>query len=109
LECNTEDAARALFLVSGPAGEMNMEIVKEIGAHLRKIAPRATIRNGDYPREKDVIDVHIIFSGLSHLVKIREYYVKSSNLIKEYQRRREDRERDQREMGDLGKDIPVLS
>jgi tubulin-like protein CetZ len=109
LECNTADAARALFLVSGPAGEMNMEIIKEIGAHLRKIAPRATIRNGDYPREKDVIDVHIIFSGLSHLVKIREYYVKSADLIKEYQRRREDRENDQREMGDLGRTIPVLS
>ena len=109
LECNTADAGRALFLVSGPAGEMNMEIVKEIGIRLRKIAPQATIRNGDYPREKDVIDVHIIFSALSHLVKIREYYVKSSNLIKEYQRRRENREHDQREMGDLGKDIPLLS
>jgi cell division GTPase FtsZ len=109
LEINTADAARALFLVSGPAGEMNMDIIKEIGVHLRKIAPQATIRNGDYPREKDVIDVHIIFSGLSHLVKIREYYVKSSNLIKEYKRRREDRENDQKEMGDLGKDIPLLS
>ena len=109
LEVNTADSARALFLVSGPADEMNMNIVKEIGIHLRKIAPQATIRNGDYPREKNVIDVHIIFSGLSHLVKIREYYVKSSNLIKEYQKRREDREHDQREMGDLGKDIPVLS
>ena len=109
LECNTADAGRALFLVSGPADEMNMEIIKEIGIRLRKIAPQATIRNGDYPREKDVIDVHIIFSALSHLVKIREYYVKSSNLIKEYQRRRENREHDQREMGDLGKDIPLLS
>ena len=109
LECNTADAGRALFLVSGPAGEMNMEIIKEIGIHLRKIAPQATIRNGDYPREKDVIDVHIIFSALSHLEKIREYYIKSSNLIKEYQRRRENREHDQREMGDLGKDIPSLS
>jgi cell division GTPase FtsZ len=109
LDCNTADAGRVLFLVSGPAGEMNMEIIKEIGVHLRKIAPQATIRNGDYPREKDVIDVHIIFSALSHLVKIREYYVKSSNLIKEYQRRRENREHDQMEMGDLGKDIPLLS
>jgi tubulin-like protein CetZ len=109
LEVNTADAARAMFLVSGPAGEMNMDIVKEIGVHLRKIAPKATIRNGDYPREKDVIDVHIIFSGLTHLEKIREYYVKSSNLIKEYQRRRENRENDQRELGDMGKDIPVLS
>ena len=109
LDCNTADAGRVLFLVSGPAGEMNMEIIKEIGIHLRKIAPQATIRNGDYPREKDVIDVHIIFSALSHLVKIREYYVKSSDLIKEYQKRRENREHDQMEMGDLGKDIPLLS
>jgi cell division GTPase FtsZ len=109
LECNTANAARALFMVSGPAGEMNREIVKEIGLHLRKIAPQATIRNGDYPREKDVIDVHIVFSALSHLVKIREYYVKSSNLIKEYQRRRQDLEQDQREMSDLSKDIPVLA
>ncbi len=109
LECNTADAARALFLVSGPAGEMNMDIIKEIGIHLRKIAPRATIRNGDYPREKDVIDVHIIFSALSHLEKIREYYIKSSNLITEYQRRRENREHDQKEMCNLGEHIPALS
>ncbi len=109
LECDPAEAARALFLVSGPAGEMNMNIVKEIGVRLRKIAPQATIRNGDYPREKDVLDVHVIFSGLSHLTKIREYYVKSSNLIKEYQRRREARDTDQREMGELGRDIPVLS
>ena len=109
LECNTADAARALFLLSGPAGEMNMEIIKEIGIHLREIAPQATIRNGDYPREKDAIDVHIIFSALTHLVKIREYYVKSSNLIKEYQRRRKNLEHDQLEMGDLSKDIPALA
>lgn len=109
LDCNTADAGRALFLVSGPAGEMNMDIVKEIGIHLRKIAPFATIRNGDYPREKNVIDVHIIFSALSHLVKIRDYYVKSSNLIDEYQRRREDRQHDQNEMENLGRKIPVLS
>jgi tubulin-like protein CetZ len=109
LECNTADAARALFLVSGPAGEINMDIIKEIGLRLRAIAPQATIRNGDYPREKDVIDVHIIFSALSHLEKIREYYVKSSNLIAEYRKRRENRERDQIEMGELGVNIPLLS
>jgi tubulin-like protein CetZ len=109
LDCNTADAARALFLVSGPAGEMNMEIVKQIGVHLREIAPKATIRNGDYPREKDSIDVHVVFSALSHLTKIREYYVKSSNLIREYQTRKQDREKDLREMGDLAKDIPALS
>jgi tubulin-like protein CetZ len=108
-EFNTEHAGRVLFLISGPGGEMNLNIIKEIGIHLRKLAPNATIRNGDYPREKDAIDVHVIFSGLSHLEKIREYYIKSSNLIAEYKRRKEDREKDQRDMGDLGKDIPFLS
>ena len=88
---------------------MNINIIKEIGIRLRKIAPNATIRNGDYPREKNVIDVHVVFSGLSHLEKIREYYIKSSNLIAEYKRRREERDMDQREMGELSKDIPVLS
>jgi tubulin-like protein CetZ len=108
-EFNPENAARVLFLVSGPVGEMNINLIKEIGIHLRKLAPKATIRNGDYPREKDVLDVHVIFSGLSHLEKIREYYIKSSNLIAEYKVRRENREKDQAELGDLGKNIPVLS
>jgi len=109
LELNTGNAARVLFLVSGPAGEMNIDLIKEIGNHLRNLAPKATIRNGDYPREKDVIDVHIIFSGLSNLEKIREYYVKSNNLIAEYKIRRENREKDQRELDEMGKDIPALS
>ncbi len=108
LACNPADASRALYLVSGPAGEMNMGIVKEIGIYLRSIAPKATIRNGDYPREKDVIDVNIIFSGLSHLEKIRDYYIKSSNLIPEYQRRREERENRLKAIEELGKDIPSL-
>lgn len=108
LACNPADASRALYLVSGPSGEMNMGIIKEIGIYLRSIAPKATIRNGDYPREKDVIDVNIILSGLSHLDKIRDYYIKSASLIPEYQKRREERDNRLKAIDELGRDIPTL-
>lgn len=108
ITCNPSDASRALYLVSGPSGEMNVYLIKEIGIHLRSIAPRATIRNGDYPREKNIIDVSIILSGLSNLNKIRDFYIKSTGLIPEFQKRREDRESQLKELEDLGRDIPSL-
>jgi cell division GTPase FtsZ len=101
--CNPADASRALYLVSAPAGEMNMYIIKEIGEYLRSIATRATIRNGDYPREKGILDVNVILSGLANVGKVRDYYRKS-----EFQRRQIEREERLREMEELGRDIPSL-
>ncbi len=72
ISCNPADASRALYLVSAPASEMNMYIIKEIGIYLRSIAPRATIRNGDYPRERATIDVSVILSGFSNVGKVRD-------------------------------------
>lgn len=106
--CNPADASRAIYLVSAPSNEMNVYLIKEIGVYLRSIAPRATIRNGDYPRERNIIDVNIILSGLSNVPKIREYYVKSSDLIPEFQKRREDQANQLKEMEELSKDIPSL-
>jgi tubulin-like protein CetZ len=108
ISCNPADASRALYLVSAPVDEMNMHIVKEIGIYLRGIAPKATIRNGDYPREKATIDVSVILSGFSHVAKIRELYTKSISLIPEYQKRREERENRLRDLEELGKSIPSL-
>ena len=101
-------ASRALFLVSAPAGEMNMHIVKEIGERLRIMAPKATIRNGDYPRERNIIDVNLILSGFNNLAKIKEYYKKSLQMIPEFEKRRLDRENSLKEMEDLGRGIPSL-
>jgi cell division GTPase FtsZ len=106
--CNPADASRALYLVSAPAGEMNMYIIKEIGEYLRSIATRATIRNGDYPREKGILDVNVILSGLANVGKVRDYYRKSVSLIPEFQRRQIEREERLREMEELGRDIPSL-
>jgi tubulin-like protein CetZ len=74
LKCNTQDSRKALYLLSGPPREMNMELMKEMGAYIRRIAPEALIRSGDYPREKNSIQATVIFSELTYLGKIMDYF-----------------------------------
>jgi len=106
--CNPSDAGRAIYLVSGPAKEINMDVIKELGDYLRDLAPKATIRDGDYPREKRSLDVTLILSELGDVAKIRDYYTKSTILIPEFKRRQEETESKLKTMDDVGKDIPSL-
>ncbi len=108
LACRSKDAGRALYLLSAPTDEMNMALAKELGEYLRSLAPKATIRNGDYPNKGDVLAVHVVFSELRDVDKIRHYYAKSVDLIPEFERRREDRETSLRSLEEIGKDIPSL-
>jgi len=108
LKCNPADSRRALYLVSGPAKEMNMDMVKEIGDYMRDIAPEAIIRNGDYPRERGLVDVTILLSELSDVEKIRDYYLRSTDLIPEFKKRQEETEDKLRALDDVSKDIPSL-
>jgi len=106
--CNPSDADRALYLLSAPSKEMNMDLVKELGDYLRSIAPKATIRNGDYPREKAAVEVTVILSGLSDVEKVREYYSESTSLISEFKKRRTETESKRKTMEEVGKDLPSL-
>jgi len=108
LKCNTADSRRALYLVSGPAKEMNMDMVKEIGDYMRDIAPEAIIRNGDYPRERGLTDVTVIMSELSDVEKVRDYYLRSTDLIPEFKKRQEETEDKLKALTDMSKDIPSL-
>jgi tubulin-like protein CetZ len=108
LSCKPEDARRALYLVSAPSREMNVDLVKELGAYLRNLAPNATIRNGDYPRQRGLLDVSVILSELSDVEKIRKYYTKSSSLIPEMKRRQEETVDKLKEIEESSKDIPSL-
>ena len=108
LKCNPADSRRALYLVSGPAKEMNMDMVKEIGDYMRDIAPEAVIRNGDYPRERGTVDVTILLSELSDVDKVRDYYIRSTNLIPAFKKRQEDTEGKLKALDDVSKDIPSL-
>ncbi|UCH43481.1 MAG: cell division protein FtsZ [Dehalococcoidales bacterium] len=108
LHCNPADSRRALFLVSAPEREMNVDLVKELGDYLRSLAPQAIIRNGDYPRERGNLEVTVILSELSDVEKIRYYYTRSTNLIPEMRRRQEETEIKLKEIEESSKDIPSL-
>ncbi len=108
LKCNPEDSRRALYLVSAPSREMNVDLIKELGDYLRSMAPQAIIRNGDYPREKGSLDVSVILSELSDVEKIRYYYTKSTKLIPEMKKRQEETKVKLKAIDETSKDIPSL-
>jgi len=108
LNCNPMDASRALYLLSAPAKEMNMDLVKDLGDYLRDIAPEAIIRNGDYPRERGEIDITVILSELSDVEKVRDYYTNSSSFIPEVKKRQKRLESKLDRIEEASKDIPSL-
>ncbi len=108
LKCNPIDSKRALYLLSAPSKEMNMDLVKALGDYMRDLAPEALIRNGDYPRERGLLDVTVILSELSDVEKIRDYYTRSTSLIPEFKKRQEDTEVKLRAIEDASKEIPSL-
>ena len=108
VKCNPADADKAMYLLSAPPQEMNMDLVKELGDYLRSIAPQATIRNGDYPRDKGFLNVTVILSGLSDMEKVREYYERSTIFIPEYKQRQVDVASKLKEIDEAAKDIPSL-
>ena len=108
LKCSPMDASRALYLLSAPANEMNMELIKDLGDYLRDIASEAIIRNGDYPRERGMLDVTVILSELSDVEKVRDYYSRSTNFIPEVQKRQQRIESKLSKIDEAAKDIPSL-
>ena len=108
VKCNPLDSKRALYLVSAPAKEINVDLIKEMGAHIKNMAPEAIIRSGDYPREKGSVDVTLILSELSDVEKVRNYFTKAINLMNELKKRQEGVISTQRGIDITIKDIPSL-
>jgi len=108
LHCAPQDAGRGLYLISAPPKEIDMNLVKDIGAHLKRLAPEAIIRTGDYPREKSLIDVTVILSELSGVKKIVDYFTQTINLITTIKKKREGIEVEHEDVEQAFKDIPLL-
>ena len=108
LKCNPVDSKRALYLVSAPAKEMNVDLIKELGTYLKNLAPEAVIRSGDYPREKSLLDVTVVLSELSDVEKVRSYFTKTLSLIAALKKRQEGIESKYRGIEVTLKDIPSL-
>ena len=108
LKCSPSDAKRALYLISGPADEMSMNLVNEIGSSLKRIATEAIIRSGDYPRVKHSLDVTLILSELVNVSKVMGYFTKAIHHISSDKRRDEGIEYEQKEMEEAFRDMPSL-
>jgi len=108
VKCDPMEADKALYLLSAPPKEMNMDLVKELGEYLRGMAQNATIRNGDYPRERGFLEVIILLSGFSELEKVKNYYSKTAGFVPEFKKRQKEAEAKTREVDEIAKDIPSL-
>ena len=108
LECNPSDAASVLYLLSAPAKEMNMDLVKELGDNLSEVAPKAIIRYGDYPRGGSTLTITVILSQLSYLKKVKEYYERTPELIQEKERTQEENEAKLEELVGASTVVPSL-
>ena len=108
LRCNPEDAGSALYLLSAPTAEMNMDLVKELGDCLRSAAPEAVIRYGDYPRGENSLKITVILSQLKSVEKVRQYYDELPDLIQEKERRQEDTEAKLKQLVDASTAVPSL-
>ena len=108
IRCKPMEAGRALYLLSAPPNEMNMDLVKELGEYLKDIASEAVIRNGDYPRERGMLEVTVILSELHEVEKIRAYYNKAGSFIQDSKRRQEEVEGKLKELDEASENIPSL-
>lgn len=108
IKCNPLDSKRALYLVSAPPKEINVDLIKELGSYIKNMAPEAIIRSGDYPREKGGMDVTLVLSEMSDVEKVRNYFSKAINLITELKKRQEGVVSTQRGIDITIKDIPSL-
>ncbi len=108
LGCNPKDSGSALYLLSAPTAEMNMDLVKELGDCLRDLAPEAIIRYGDYPRKQTSLRTTVILSQLKNVEKVREYYDRIPDLVREKERKQEDIEAKLKELIDASTAVPSL-
>ena len=108
ITCSPKDAATAMYIMAGPAREMNMDMVKSISEYIKEIAPNAVIRGGDFPGEKHFIDVTLILSQLSFVPKIKEFYEKAVQYGHEHKEQIEETHKRIQSLSELGRELPSL-
>ena len=108
LHCDPKDAGRGLYLLSASPKEMDMNLVSDLGAHLKRLAPEAIIRTGDYPRGDGTLTVTVILSEFSGVSKLVSYFTHTIELLSIIKRKREGIELEHRDLREAFRDIPTL-
>jgi cell division GTPase FtsZ len=108
LNCDPKDAGKAIYIISGPERELNMDMVKSISDYIKELAPNALIRGGDFPGERHFIDVTLILSQLSFVPRIKDFYEQATQYAQEHKGQLEQTKKRINSLADLGKDLPTL-
>ena len=106
--CDPRDAGRGLYLISGPAKQLNMDMVKSVSGYIKELAPSAVIRGGDFPGESRFIDITVILSELSFVSKVKEYYEKATSWAEQHKGQVQEIKRRVDSLAEVGKDLPIL-
>jgi cell division GTPase FtsZ len=108
LTCDSRDAGKAIYIISGPEKELNMDMVKSISDYIKELAPNALIRGGDFPGEKHFVDVTLILSQLSFVPRIAEFYQQATRYAREHEGQLKQTKKRIESLAELGKDLPTL-
>jgi cell division GTPase FtsZ len=108
LTCDPKDAGKAIYIISGPERELNMDMVKSISDYIKELAPNALIRGGDFPGERHFVDVALILSQLSFVPRIADLYEQATQYAKEHEGQLKQTKKRIQSLADLGKDLPTL-
>lgn len=108
LACDPSDAGKAIYIVSGPEKELNMDMVKSISDHIKELAPNALIRGGDFPGEKHFVDVALLLSQLAFVPRIKDLYEQATRYAREHKLQLEQTRKRIESLAEVGKELPKL-
>jgi cell division GTPase FtsZ len=80
VDCKLEDAGRALYLLSAPVKQANVDMIKVLGNRLRELLPNAEIRDGSFYGAKGLAKVTVIISELIYVDRIKSYYDRAAKM-----------------------------
>jgi cell division GTPase FtsZ len=106
--CSPQDASKAVYIISGPAKELNLDMVKSLSDQICELSPNSVIRGGDFPGEKHFIDVTLILSQLSFVPRIKDFYEKATRYSEEYREQIESTQQKIQALSELGRSLPNL-
>ncbi|MFH1383260.1 MAG: cell division protein FtsZ [Chloroflexota bacterium] len=109
LKCEPKDSSSALYLLSAPTKEMNVNLVKDLSEYMGELVPDAIVRYGDYPNGAATLTITVIVSRLSFVEKVWKYYDKMPGLIKKNKTNSERNEANLRKLTDAAELVPSLS
>ena len=82
IDCKLEDAGKALYLLSVPGKQANIDMVKDLGNRLRELAYNAEIRGGNFYGAKGFAQVTVVASELIYVERIKNYYDRAAGLAR---------------------------